>query len=104
LTTNAIALVVAGDAALHFGDVVIEPTLGAGVVPYANGLTDVAGSNTGGPYQSHTSRTVPGLAWSAGIGIRFRRVVVEQHLLWISGADAAIRNGEYAPLTIGVRF
>lgn len=81
-------------------DFAIEPAIGIGVVPYAHGQFDRASAGGGGTM----TLTGQGMVFAAGLALRWRHLVIEQHLLGITGADGPLVNGANAPLAIGVRF
>jgi len=85
----------------------VEPMLGVGLVPVARGVTvtgqtdyknDIVNGTRG--TRSASGSVLPAL----GLAIRWRRLSVEQHILQVSGADAALISGENAPLIISYRF
>jgi len=90
--------VLSGSLPIHLGlDLVIDPSLGLGVVPVAYGRwADSSGAGSSTPSR--------GIVYAAGLSIRWRHLVVEQRFLQVVGADAALVNGENAPLMIGWRF
>jgi hypothetical protein len=85
----------------------VEPMLGVGLVPVARGATvtgqidnnnDIVNGARG--TRSASGSVLPAL----GLAIRWRRLSVEQHILQVSGADAALISGENAPLVVSYRF
>ena len=95
------ALVGSGEFPLHLPeDVSISPAISFGWVPYASGTFDR--SQTGAPVVERRSST--GLVYGVALALRWRHVVIEQHMLQINGADRALKNGETAPLSFGLRF
>lgn len=103
-----VAVVASGTLPIHIGrDVVLTPSIGIGVVPVARGnFAEVA--EQGGTEPAATGRRIArnsqGIAWATGASLRWRHLVVEQHILQITGADGSLMNGENAPLMIGWRF
>jgi hypothetical protein len=103
-----VAVVASGTLPIRIGrDVVLSPSIGVGVVPAARGrFTEVAqpvGAEPA-PTGKAITRSSQGIAWATGASLRWRHLVVEQHILQITGADGALLNGENAPLMIGWRF
>lgn len=96
----AVALVGSAEFPIHLpGDVSITPEMGFGWVPRARGDFLIQQGSGG-----QATRTSTGWLFSMGLGLRWRYFVIEQHLLQINDADRALRNGENAPLSFGVRF
>lgn len=101
--------VVAGVVAASFPlrlplDIVIDPAIGLGVAPIAYGRwrdQPTPGEPTSNGTSSTTSR---GIVLTAGLSLRWRHIAVEQHFVQVTGADAALSNGENAPFMIGWRF
>lgn len=95
------AVVGSGEFPLRLpGDVSISPAISFGFVPYARGTFDR--TQSGAPVVETQSTT--GLVYGLALSLRWGHVVVEQHLLQINGADKALKNGETAPLSFGLRF
>ena len=86
-------------------DVVLDPAVGLGVAPIAYGrwkdLPETPGGTSSLGASSTTSRAI---VLTARISVRWHHAFVEQHLFQVTGADAALGNGENAPLMIGWRF
>lgn len=107
-STWLVAVVASGTLPIRIGrEVVLTPSIGLGVVPVARGnFAEVA--QPSGAEPAPTGRTIArnsqGIAWATGASLRWRHLVVEQHILQITGADGALMNGENAPLMIGWRF
>lgn len=107
-STWLVAVVASGTLPIRLGrEVVLTPSIGIGVVPVARGhFAEVAQQSGAEP--APTGRTIArnsqGIAWATGASLRWRHLVVEQHILQITGADGALMNGENAPLMIGWRF
>jgi len=80
-------------------DVSITPEVGMGWVLRARGDFSIQPGSG-----SQATRTSTGWVYSVGLALRWRYFVIEQHLLQINDADRALRNGETAPLSFGVRF
>lgn len=81
--------------------ITIAPSGGLGFAPYArHHRTDTALAQ---PTKSVT--TASGAIWTLGLALRWRRLVLEQHVVVLFGAEEAISvNKEYYPLTLGWRF
>lgn len=96
------AAILSGSRPIHLGlDLVVDPSLGLGLVPLAYGRwIDASASSSGGS----SSSTGQAIVFAAGLSLRWRHLVVEQHILQVAGADGALGNGENAPLMIGWRF
>lgn len=107
-STLFLAVVASGTFPIRIGRaIVLSPSIGIGVLPVARGhFTEVA--QRSGAEPAPTGRTIfrssQGIAWATGASLRWRHLVVEQHILQITGADGALMNGENAPLMIGWRF
>lgn len=103
-----IAFTLSGDVALRvWRRVTVAPSLGLGMVPSARAVRTVSRSSAGAPgtTAARLSQTGSGTMWTAGLAVRAGRLVVEQHLLGLLGAEEAIReHREYYPITIGWRF
>jgi hypothetical protein len=103
-----VAVVASGTLPIRIGrDVVLSPSIGLGVVPVARGrFAEIAerGGAEGVPTGETITRNSQGIAWATGASLRWVHLVVEQHILQITGADGALLNGENAPLMIGWRF
>jgi hypothetical protein len=98
--STALAVVASGEFVIRLPqDVSIEPAIGIGVVPYAHGQFDRTS-----PGDGTATLTGQGMVWAAGLALRWRHLVIEQHLLGITGADGPLVNGANAPLAIGLRF
>jgi hypothetical protein len=70
-------------------DLTIGPSFGLGFAPMVH-----SGTGNGS-----------GVVTTAGLGVRFGRVVVEQYFFGFQGAESVVRQyREYYPLTIGMRF
>jgi hypothetical protein len=85
-------------------DVVVDPAVGLGIAPIALGRwrdQPTPGEPTSNGASSTTSRAI---VLTAGLSLRWRHIFVEQHIVQVIGADAALGNGENAPLMIGWRF
>jgi hypothetical protein len=85
-------------------DVVVDPAVGLGIAPIAYGRwrdQPTPGEPTSNGTSSTTSRAI---VLTAGLSLRWRHIFVEQHFVQVTGADAALGNGENAPLMIGWRF
>jgi hypothetical protein len=86
-------------------DLIIDPTLGLGVVPVASGRwIDFAGSTGASSSDGASSTYSQGIVFTAGVSMRWHHLIVAQHVIQVMGADASILNGENAPLMIGWRF
>lgn len=82
--------------------VTVAPSGGLGVVPYARHR--VLG-NAAVPSPTRSVTTANGGIWNVGLALRWRRLVLEQHLIVLFGAEEAIStNKEYYPITLGWRF
>ncbi|HSQ30318.1 MAG TPA: hypothetical protein VLN49_10735 [Gemmatimonadaceae bacterium] len=80
----------------------VAPSGGLGFAPYARhhalGTSSV-------PQPAQQVRTASGGIWSLGLALRWRRLVLEQHVVVLFGAEEAISvNKEYYPITLGWRF
>jgi len=94
------ALVASGEFPIHLpADLSITPEAGFGWVPQARGEFQLAQGSSGA-----LTRTSDGFVYSVGLALRWRHLVIEQHLLQIIDADKALVNGETAPLSFGLRF
>lgn len=85
-------------------DLVVDPKIGLGVAPVAYGRwrdQPTSGEPTSNGTSSTTSR---GIVFTAGLSLRWHHIMLEQHFVQVTGADAALGNGENAPLMIGWRF
>jgi len=97
--------VVAGGLPIHFPlDLVLDPRIGLGVAPVAYGhwvdLPGASGSSSPGASSTFSQAIV----LTAGVSLRWHHIIVEQHFVQVTGADAAVGNGENAPLMVGWRF
>ena len=101
-----LAGIVAGSFPVHLPlDLIMDPTLGLGVVPVASGRwIDVAGATGASSSGGASSTYSQGIVFTAGVSMRWHHVIVAQHVIQVMGADASILNGENAPLMIGWRF
>jgi hypothetical protein len=75
----------------RIGSVEIGPSLGYGL----------AGVQTNSP--AHPAGSRDGTVWSAGLALRSKRVVIEQHWIGVLGGTV-VDQREYFPLTVGIRF
>ena len=81
--------------------------LGVGLVPVARGVTVTGQTNDKNEIVNGArgTRSASGSVLPAlGLAMRWRRLSVEQHILQVSGADAALISGENAPLVVSYRF
>ena len=102
----AALIVSVGGAARIWGDLTIEPSLGAGVAPYVHrDQRTLRATSAGTPTTETLARTAVGWVWAAGIRAQYRALFVEQGVSVIQGADHVISQaGAYFPLTIGWCF
>jgi hypothetical protein len=100
------AVVASGSFPVHLGGgIVAAPTVGLGLVPTARGrFTEVTTTQNATPTSRSISVSSHGVVWAFGLGVRWRHLVLEHHILQVTGADGALTNGEGAPLTVGWRF
>jgi hypothetical protein len=101
-----LAGIVAASFPVHLPlDLIIDPTLGLGVVPVASGRwIDVADATGASSSAGASSTYSQGIVFTAGVSMRWHHVFVAQHVIQVMGADTSILNGENAPLMIGWRF
>ena len=105
LTSVDDLLAVAGDvdlaASIPGTSITISPSVGLGFAPYVrHHRTDTALAQFVGPVT-----TAKGTIWTLGLALRWRRLVLEQHIIALVGANKAISdNKEYYPITLGWRF
>jgi hypothetical protein len=78
-------------------DVSIAPLIGGGFVPSARGRYVASDGAT-------LWKTATGFASSFGLVLRWRHLVVEQHVMQIDQADVALYNGDNKPFAVGLRF
>lgn len=106
--TNAwlLAAVVSGSFPIHLGkNLLLEPAVGLGVVPIARAsFKDIVPGLSGPSFGARSSRTAHGFVVAGGVSLRWHHLVIEQHILQITGADNALGNGENSPLIVGWRF
>lgn len=100
-TDRLLALALGVDLALRLGERThLEPMVGAGLVPWARGSTNVPPGQSASP-----PATESGTLLAAGLSVRVGRVVVAQHALVLLGAERAVpRSRELFPRTVGWRF
>lgn len=105
-SSRLLAGIVAGSLPVRLPlDLIIDPTLGLGVVPVAIGRwIDVAGATGASSSGGASSTYSQGIVFTAGVSMRWHHLIVAQHVIQVMGADASILNGENAPLMIGWRF
>ncbi len=96
-----IAMALSGDVAIRvWRGVTLAPSIGAGVVASARGERTLPGASP-----ARVSKSGSGRLWTAGLAVRAGRLVIEQHLLGLLGAeDVVLENREYYPITVGWRF
>lgn len=97
-----VAMSLSGDVAIRvWRGVTLAPSIGAGVVASARGERTVYQGNS----PVRVSKSGSGRLWTAGLAVRAGRLVIEQHLLGLLGADdVVLDNREYYPITVGWRF
>ena len=84
------------------GDLGASVSVGVGVAPRVQGRLDRSAQNT---YPVPYNTTEAGMLYTGSVGLRYRWIFVEQHLIILSGANSAIReNREFFPVSVGVRF
>jgi hypothetical protein len=95
----ALAIVASGEfqIVLPYG-ISITPEVGYGCAPRARGDFEATQG------RSSSTRTKIGWVHTAGVALRWRHFVIEQHLMEIVDADSALINGRSAPLSFGLRF
>ena len=82
--------------------VTVAPSGGLGVAPYAR--HHVLGT-AALPQPARPVTTANGGIWNVGLALRWRRLVLEQDIIVLFGAEEAISsNKEYYPVTLGWRF
>lgn len=80
----------------------VAPSGGLGLAPYARHRA--LGTSTF-PQPAQPLTTASGGIWNLGLALRWRRLVLEQHIVVPFGAEEAISvNKEYYPITLGWRF
>lgn len=98
-------LAIAGDVDLAVSipgtSITLSPAGGLGFAPYArHHRTDTTLAQFVKPVT-----TANGAIWTLGLALRWRRLVLEQHIIVLFGAEEAIStNKEYYPITLGWRF
>jgi hypothetical protein len=79
----------------------LAPSGGLGFAPYVrHHRTDTTFAQFVKPVT-----TARGAMWTLGLALRWRRLVLEQHVIVLFGAEEAVSvNKEYYPITLGWRF
>jgi hypothetical protein len=108
-TTRVFAAVVTGVLRVRLPfDLVLEPMLGAGYAPYGHAeyrdYTSATPPSMPSPRETRSSESTSSAAFTLGVGLRWRSVVLEQHWLGITGVYSGYARTSYSPFTVGWRF
>lgn len=103
-THQILGLTISGDVQARVGaHATLAPSLGFGWSPRVHSTHSVRSA-----FEDHNEAiSTRGNLWTLGLALRFRRVVIEQHMVGLLGGDseqAIPSSREYFPMTLSVRF